>query len=147
MRMFREQKEAAAENPQIHGNIVSNAVRQLWIINSINNVCSRNDFAERVELLPILPEQWKAEGDPEEEFRRVCPHLLAVLLGAAVEAVAGWRYHGTGWLKRDSITAWPTRAAGSRSESRPSDLCLAASSAGSTSYRRTLAAKPCRVIR
>ena len=69
--------------------MVTYNIRRPWIINGINNVCTRDDLAQRsipVELMAIPAADRLMETELEEEFIKVRPHLLAVLLDAAVAA-------------------------------------------------------------
>jgi len=69
--------------------IVSYEIRRPWIINGINNVCTRSDLAERsipLELLPAPRETRILEETIRAEFEAIRPHVLAVLIDAAVAA-------------------------------------------------------------
>ena len=71
--------------------MVSYNVRRPWIINGINNVCSRNDLSERavpVGLLSLDPRNRKRETEIEAAFEAAWPGLLAALLDAAAMASA-----------------------------------------------------------
>lgn len=70
-------------------SMVSYNVRRPWIINGINNVCSRNDLAERavpVGLLPLAPEARRTEWAVEQDFEAAWPGLLGTLLDAVSQA-------------------------------------------------------------
>ncbi|NBU83428.1 MAG: hypothetical protein EBS21_02275, partial [Sphingomonadaceae bacterium] len=72
-----------------NGSVVSCWVRRPWIVNSIPIVCSRNDLAERsipLHLNVIDKANRKTEDEVRGKFKLIQPHLLAVLLDAAVEA-------------------------------------------------------------
>ncbi|MDB6135010.1 MAG: hypothetical protein JWM59_3253 [Verrucomicrobiales bacterium] len=69
--------------------IISYELRRPWILNGINNVCTRNDLAERsipVSLMPVPPEARKTEEHIHAKADAIRPHVLAVLLDAAVLA-------------------------------------------------------------
>jgi phage/plasmid primase-like uncharacterized protein len=83
--------DLAAKSRKLYtdGEIVSYELRRPWIINGINNVCTRNDLAERavpVALLPSPNENRKRERVVWAKFYEIRPHILAVLLDAAVMA-------------------------------------------------------------
>ncbi len=71
--------------------IISYSVRRPWIINGLNNVCSRGDLAERsipVSLLPApVGDERKRLKWIEEKFSACQPHIMALLLDAATEAI------------------------------------------------------------
>lgn len=81
----------AIKNRKLYSDatIMTHVVQRPWIINGINNVCSRNDLAERavpVGLMAIPPGNRRTEREMEAKFNKVLPHLLAVMLDAAVAA-------------------------------------------------------------
>lgn len=83
----------SARTRQLYTNtgIVSYTVRRPWIINGINNVCSRGDLAQRSIPVSLLPapegDARKREAWLEEKFLACRPHIMAMLLDAAVEAI------------------------------------------------------------
>jgi hypothetical protein len=69
--------------------VISSMVRRPWIINGINNVCSRGDLAERsipVELETVSDTR-KREKWIAEKYTACRPHIMAILLDAATEAI------------------------------------------------------------
>lgn len=70
--------------------IIAYEVRRPWMVNGINNVCSRGDLAQRTIPLALLPppegDDRKKEEEVHREFALMRPHIMACLLDAAVEA-------------------------------------------------------------
>ncbi|MES2467604.1 MAG: toprim domain-containing protein [Verrucomicrobiota bacterium] len=72
-------------------DLVAYTVRRVWIINGINNVCSRSDLAQRTIPVCLLPppehEDRKTERAVEKMFESCKAHLLATILDAVVMAL------------------------------------------------------------
>lgn len=80
-----------------NGEVVACWVRRPWIVNSIPNVCSRSDLAERtipLKLDVIETSTRKTEDEVRGAFTPARAHLLAVFLNAAVEAERNWESAG-----------------------------------------------------
>ena len=90
------------------GDIFTYSVRRPWILNGINNVCSRNDLSERavpVGLLPLDPQRRRTEEEIEEEFLLAWPGILAALLDAVSMACdAGYRAQAQAMLAREGLS-------------------------------------------
>lgn len=72
-------------------DLVAYTVRRVWIVNGINNVCSRADLAQRTIPVCLLPppehEDRKTERAVEKMFESCQAHLLATILDAVVLAL------------------------------------------------------------
>jgi phage/plasmid primase-like uncharacterized protein len=89
-------------------SMVTYNVRRPWIINGINNVCSRNDLAERavpVGLQMLAPEARRTEAEVEAVFEAAWPGLLAALLDAvSMASDPGTRQRAAAFLASEKLS-------------------------------------------